>query len=772
MYKAELELEKRLNDIALASVPSTSYENIVVVPRFKHHTPLEMSPDEFDLRDLMIDQKMNVISTNAIVNKLGWKPSKIKSDVTKEMIADFQLEQMANIKRGVYVPPALDLDLLELPEPPEDVIAPEDLEAARRDLSRAIAENTQSEKLLAKLPQDRDDWLRKWELKRVLDLDRTIRTFPNIRQRQRRQEEIQRQSDEALDEFNRTKWPEYVAYLERSYTDSKAAIEGITQLIQENQGKQSEYLRQVSEVQDENARRRRIYEDEVRTMNQGMNFVAMLPDETSDQYKERLRAIGDSTSNLDAVETAAALLYSDRLREKMVEITRDEVLTGDFIRRLSTDERYSLIKMWETFKKRVLEIFGVNNKFMSSNDLTNIAEELADVVAAEALAEPVQFKEDDLRASQPLRAFVVEEGDDPEVDAPSIVLPSSPRGAIRQPFTAVSVTETREPFTLLPESLIPKRFREDRKANLIAYANGGPLPRVAVLTQPDNQDLYKREVGRAKKYRKETAMLQKLAESKVVESPTRASLGGTEARSPRVVDLTPAEPTLPEATLPELQVAVQAMASDLADEDQKDRLLAVLVDPATGQPRSKESLVKVLKTSGVYQDVVARIVQVGRGLRGMSIKYPKIVPFGLIEVSPHKLFYENILKITRKGKHLTGFPNVKVSNDFVSFLFKILDGGQPTLKDVNKLSVGEKQLFDSVVFTAGLQKKVEDTGSGVKQKFKDRLALIEGEIEAGNTSDELIKEARQILQHLARMKVIGHRAASGHLKQLINVQRG
>lgn len=751
MYKAELELEKRLNDIALASVPSTSYENIVVVPRKKHHTPLEMSPDEFDLRDLMLDQKMNVISMNAIVNKLGWKPSKIKSDVTKEMIADFQLEQMANIKRGVYVPPALDLDLLELPEPPEDVIAPEDLEAARRGLSKAIAENTQAEKELARLPQTRDEWLRNWELKRTLDLDRTIRTFPNIRQRQRRQEAIQRQSDEALDNFNTTEWPDYVAFLEKSYTDSKAAIEGITQLIQENQGKQSEYLRQVSEVQDENARRRRIYEDEVRTMNQGMNFVAMLPDETSDQYKARLRDIGDSTGNLDAVETAAALLYSDRLREKMAEITRDEVLIGDFIRRLSTDERYSLVKIWETFKKKVLEIFGVNNRFMSASDLTNIAEELADIVAIQAIAEPVQFKEDDLREAAPLRAFAVEEGEDPAVEEVS----RSPDLSGFKPEEFKIRATTRK----LPEA---------RAKAIMEVATTGAEPRKFSDQNVSTQLklFYSEEVARAKThYDKQQKAKQRFlrGEAYPVASTPRVDLGGA-----------PAEPTLPEATLPELQVAVQAMASDLADEDAKDRLLAVLVDPTTGQPRSKESLVKVLKTSGFYQDVVARIVQVGRGLsgRGIHSKYPKIVPFGLIEVSPHKLFYENILKITRKGKHLTGFPNVKVSNDFVSFMFKVLDGGQPTLKDVNKLSVGEKQLFDSVVFTAGLQKKVEDTGSGVKQKLKDRMALIEGEIEAGNTSDELIKEARQILQHLARMKIIGHRAAASHLKQLINAQRG
>ena len=243
--------------------------------------------------------------------------------------------------------------------------------------------------------------------------------------------------------------------------------------------------------------------------------------------------------------------------------------------------------------------------------------------------------------------------------------------------------------------------------------------------------------------------------------------GGEERLSVRRDESWAARPPRPTSP-PSLEIpSLAELQKELVDEGMVanqtalDRLLAI---------RTAEELIKAANAAGLHFKFESR----GRGLsgRGIHAKYTKIMRFGLIEVSPHKLFYENILKITRKGKHLTGFPNVKVSNDFVNFMFKILDGEQPTLRDVNKLSVGEKQLFDSVVFTSGLQKKVESTGSGVKQKLKDRLALIEGEIEAGNTNDDLIKEARQILQHLARMKIIGHRAASGHLKQLINAQRG
>jgi hypothetical protein len=742
MYKAELELEKRLNDIALANVPSTSYENIVVVPRFKHHTPLEMSPDEFDLRDLMLDQKMNVISMNAIVNKLGWKPSKIKTDVTKEMIADYQLEQMKNLKDGLYIPASLDLDLLALPD---EILTMDEAEvqAGRANLLAISGEMDRVQGLIANLQYEKD--ARQNDLDTVLgirfaEIDEPANGL-NVLQRRKAKSVARRKYDNDFAEIERLKnRDEY--QLRTKLEELSAAFLGIQRILNDNEQAVSNYQREVSEVQAENARRRRIYEDAVKSVNTGRNFVAMLPDETADEYKQRLRDIGDSTANTDAVQAAAGLLYTDRLREKMSEITRDDVLIGDFIRRLSTDERYSLVKTFELFKKKILEIFGVNNSNLSADDLVNIAEELADIVATRAIAEPLGFKEIDERDERPVLAFAVEEGSE------------------------VPATESEPPLGDYVLTEDAKILREERKGHLLAYANQGvPLPPMAKLTI-EKQTIFDNELKRIRRHLNAKA-----------KEGSSASRGGiktffTRAEPPAPPPAAPEAPAEFDFALSELQLAIQAVASDLADEDAKDRLLAVMTDSATGNPRTKESLIKVLKTSGFYKDVIARVPTRGSGMRGMSIKYPKIVPFGLIEVSPHKLFYENILKITRKGKHLTGFPNVKVSNDFVSFMFKVLEGEQPTLRDVNKLSVGEKQLFDSVVFTAGLQKKVESTGSGVKQKLKDRMALIEGEIEAGNTSDELIKEARQILQHLARMKIIGHRAAAGHLKQLINAQRG
>ena len=393
MYKAELELEKRLNDLALANVPSSSYENIVIVPKRKQEVVLQMSPDEFDLRDLAYDQKMNVISSNAIVDRLGWKPSKIKSDVTKEMIQDYQLEQMKNMsQRGVYIPASLDLDLLELPDPPE-ILTPAGMKILLRDLKDVGKRMNDIQMELSVLPknfQDYKDSVYSDLNKGIALLDSS--DYKNPTQRLRDKGRLKKDFEELIVRAD-SDFEDYMSQLRMEYDVLGAKGTEINQTLKDHDSNLSEYRRELAEVTQENEKRRKAYEDQVRLMNTGVNNIAMLPDETQEDYEQRMKDIGASSGNEDAVEAAASLLYTDRLREKMAEITRDDVLVGDFIRRLNTDQRYSIVKVFETFKKKVLEVFGQDNKFMSADDLFQVASDMADRVAIQAINEPAMFKE-------------------------------------------------------------------------------------------------------------------------------------------------------------------------------------------------------------------------------------------------------------------------------------------------------------------------------------------------------------------------------------------
>ena len=84
---------------------------------------------------------------------------------------------------------------------------------------------------------------------------------------------------------------------------------------------------------------------------------------------------------------------------------------------------------------------------------------------------------------------------------------------------------------------------------------------------------------------------------------------------------------------------------------------------------------------------------------------------------------------------------------------------------VKGLNTDEKNLLDSVLFMAGLNKKiVTDVGkslAGLKKQFK----IIEGEIIAGNNNPEVLKELKDVLLKLNHLGAISLAAIKTYLKQ-------
>jgi hypothetical protein len=92
-------------------------------------------------------------------------------------------------------------------------------------------------------------------------------------------------------------------------------------------------------------------------------------------------------------------------------------------------------------------------------------------------------------------------------------------------------------------------------------------------------------------------------------------------------------------------------------------------------------------------------------------------------------------------------------------------GVYPSTKDLSKLPPMEMQTFDSLLYLAGLHKRVENTADKTIPKLKQRIELIGGEIQAGNTNTLLKDELRDIVYKLYHMNEITQNAASDYLKQ-------
>lgn len=162
----------------------------------------------------------------------------------------------------------------------------------------------------------------------------------------------------------------------------------------------------------------------------------------------------------------------------------------------------------------------------------------------------------------------------------------------------------------------------------------------------------------------------------------------------------------------------------------------------------------------------------GEGVKGsanpLGIQHetlPKSCKLGKVDVDLNKLFYKNVLSIKQNGKKINGAKNVPVGDEFVKIIMDLCKSKYPSTKDLNKLQNYETQIFDSVLYLAGLHKRVENTANKSVEKLKQRLTLISGEFEAGNTNKMLYDEAKDIVFKLHHLGEITQTSATAFLKQ-------
>jgi len=132
--------------------------------------------------------------------------------------------------------------------------------------------------------------------------------------------------------------------------------------------------------------------------------------------------------------------------------------------------------------------------------------------------------------------------------------------------------------------------------------------------------------------------------------------------------------------------------------------------------------------------------------------FPVSCHFGKLMLRPRKLYLENVLSIKwRNGTNVAHFSNVKVSEDLVQLILNMVRGEKPTKMDVQNLSSKERQLYDRLISVSALHKEQVHTMPKTTNDLKKKLALIEGEISAGNNNPQLLDDLKTILYHLEHL---------------------
>jgi hypothetical protein len=148
------------------------------------------------------------------------------------------------------------------------------------------------------------------------------------------------------------------------------------------------------------------------------------------------------------------------------------------------------------------------------------------------------------------------------------------------------------------------------------------------------------------------------------------------------------------------------------------------------------------------------------------------IPFGKYFIDRNYLD-SGILKVVyRSGVQVKSIPISRISDR----LRKILH--ESSMKnsfckdceyEASRLDTGEKKILQKFLKSSNFNtaSSVKSYQSDEDQQLMNRFELLKSEIEAGNDSDELLHELKQLTKHLASIGLIQKRQANKILLQLV-----
>ncbi len=186
-----------------------------------------------------------------------------------------------------------------------------------------------------------------------------------------------------------------------------------------------------------------------------------------------------------------------------------------------------------------------------------------------------------------------------------------------------------------------------------------------------------------------------------------------------------------------------------------------------------ESLAKYIYEKGHgFEKNKDQFEKVGsRYVYGMGINkdIPETVEFGKYKLFLHRLIYDNVLKVKIGNMNVIEIPNTPVSNEFAIFLNDLCKNGGYDVRDYNLLKKHEQTLFNKLVKLSGVKSIMPPKDSNEPKNHIDRLRLIKEEVEIGNNSQALLKEAKFILNELVREGEIDLKESKRFYKELISI---
>jgi hypothetical protein len=354
LLNRDIRLENLSEKVTLASLPKPVKEKRVVLKKKDMSEAIYLTPEALNARDLGLEAQASKISKNAIKDLKDYKPPIIKSNVTQEMIKDYQ-DELANQayedpitgQTFRYVPSNTDIDL----EQPNLVRIPR-----QGEIDANLASLQRKQIRIAELEDD------------ILRAQRVEENFRNRGVVLSPQD--QREIADRYTALNRE-----IGTLTMQSEAQQRFLDEIPINIQDN-------ATENERVSTYNKGLLKARSEELNILNRGRLNITQELGESDEDFKQRLLDVGQVT--VDPLEMAknAELRQVTRFKKFMEQIIDNNSTTETVIKIASPikniftlDQDYDKIflynKYWTALKKNYLEVYGEKNKDVTPQEIVD-----------------------------------------------------------------------------------------------------------------------------------------------------------------------------------------------------------------------------------------------------------------------------------------------------------------------------------------------------------------------------------------------------------------
>jgi hypothetical protein len=450
------------------------------------------------------------------------------------------------------------------------------------------------------------------------------------------------------------------------------------------------------------------YQRRLNLLNSGAFNTTKMENETEEDYLNRLQRNAEIDVPEDALEKAKNKTLV-AFREKLKEITRDPVKIDQIANSFDVEDKIQLLKLWVAIKDKYNKTYGLlNNK-----------------IESEVIVEFLKFAIHKLTDNSP---SIIKDIFEEEVP----IAEMGREGLIAEPYPAENTLVVRKPSIseqpplYLRGVLLSGRPESHNNKLVLIYSFTG------------QQGTFKEYFDEAIPSTRITKGVSKLKSSDEIRDKTGIT----------------------DEDINRLAFQNQRISNKL---NPSTIVRKLLIEQYRIMPVSVADTIQT--NYSVYVNRPKDRIEYGMGIHKKV--EPKLVPFGNVSINYSKLKYENTLSIkTHQGKSIGGLPNKKISEKLTSVIMNMIEHINPTQDEINRLSLGEREIYDRLIYLGKLHKTLPNTNDKTINDLKKRLKLLEAEIEIGNNNPQIKRDISTILHSLRDFKVITQGNLNKYLKQL------